>query len=248
MTPLTVVAILNAPTAPYTGPLLLDGILSAGFGGKMGANHPGKWEAPKVVAAAIESGALPLARVAVKNHWWYAASQSLPVGREILRHIHRRLPQTFYERFTTAKTANIATGPDKSLRIPQYLRPEWMRIQWTCVGDPDGVADLLWRVGSVGKYGTHGNGWVRQWLLSTGHVVEPFGYHGKEATFPSDAPPLSAYENNVRLRHIPVELATGIPPGQVRRHRIPLRPPYHTGFDGDSSRAIPCWQLIGVSP
>jgi len=246
--PLTVVAKLSSPIAAYPGPLLLDGILCSGYGGKLGSRRADKWEDPAVVCKNVQDGALPLERVTVGNYWWYAASQALPQGKEILRHLHKRIPQMLLEGYTTAKSVDIATGPDKSLRIPQYLRPGWLTIHWSCVGDPDEIADLLWRVPSLGRQSTHGNGWVRQWRLSSGHVIDPLMWKGKEDGWTPDASTTISYTNDLSLRHIPVELLTTLPKGQIRRHRIPLLPPYHTGYDPDSTRATQCWQMIGDAP
>lgn len=248
MIPLQVIAELNSPCIPAGGHLLLDGILIAGLGGKMGASEPGKWASPEVVFGTSEQGGLPLARVAVGDLWWYAASQAIPIGREELRHLHKRLPQTQYERFTTAKVANIATGPDKSLRLPQYIRPDWMTVTWTCVGDPARLADLLWRVGYVGKMGTHGNGWVRQWRLSSGHVVQPLRWQGMAEAWEADAPEADAYARDLSLRHLPVSVAQTLPKGRAMMRRMPLRPPYHTGYDPDATRNVGCWQLAAPSP
>ncbi len=242
MIPLQVTAILTSAAIPAGGPILLDGILSAGLGGEMGSQRADKWADPAEVAEVIHSGSLPLARVEVGQDWWYCASQANPTGREELRHLHKRIPQNLLERYTTARNINIATGPDKSLRLPQYLRPEWMAPTWTCVGDPDRIASLLWRVAGLGKMTTHGNGWVREWRLSTGHIVTPFlGItHGPAQSL--DLPAPSEYARNLDLRHLPVEAVPSLPTGRLQRRTLPLRPPYHTGHDPDASRARLCWQ------
>jgi hypothetical protein len=243
--PFEVVASLQSPANPASGPILLDGILCAGLGGRLGSQEPGKWAGPEKVTAAVEAGALPLGRIEAVGTWWYAASQATPQGREEVRHLHKRLPQTFYERYTSTKNINIATGPDKSLRLPYYLRPDWLTLRWFCVGDPVEVAALLWRVGGVGKVTTHGNGWVRQWRLSTGQVVEPLRWRGQEAGWEVQAPALPAYATDLKLRHLPVSKQPALPVGsRVQRRWLPLRPPYHTGFDPDASRNQLCWQVL----
>ena len=245
MIPLEVIACLASPCIPV-GPILLDGVLSAGLGGKMGAARADKWADPVEVQRAIRCGGLPLARVERAGRWWYCASHAVPEGRESLRHLHKRIPQTLLERYTSAKNVNIATGVDKSLRLPQYLRPDWLTVRWSCVGDPDGVADLLWRVGGVGKVTTHGNGWVREWRLSTGQVVAPFQSITQGEAWGVCGPDRDAYAQDLTLRHLPVEAVEALPPGRVRRRLMPLQPPYHTGYDEDASRAVPCWQLGGA--
>jgi len=243
VTGLTVTAHLSSPAIPASGPILLDGILTAGLGGKLGSCHPNKWADPTDIASAVEAGELPLARVRVGEDWWYCASQAIPRGREELRHLHKRIPQSLAERFTTTRNLNIATGPDKSLRIPQYLRPEWLAITWTCIGDPEGIADLLWRVGGVGKVATHGNGWVREWHLSSGHRIAPFQSITQEDPDPPPPYTVDDYATSLQLRHLPVERVPAIPPGRLQRRLLPLRPPYHTGYDADASRNRLCWQV-----
>lgn len=219
MTPLTITARLASPPV-VTGPLLLDGILVAGMGSLLGSREPSGWAGAEEVYAAP----LPLARVEAPSGWWYAASQATPHGPERMSYMHRRPPGMMALRWTSRASLNHASGPDKALRIPQYRRSAMLRIRWTCVGDRDGVARLLERVPSVGKYTAHGHGWVLRWEVDTG------------------GPPLEAYGRELDLRHLPVDqVVPGA--GRVTRRLIPLTPPYH-----QRARAVPCWQIVERSP
>jgi hypothetical protein len=209
---------------------------------ELGCQAPGRWADYADVRAVIESGGLPFARVEEDKDWWYAASQAVPQGPEVLRHLHKRPAQRQLEQFTTARSVNIATGPDKSLRIPQYLRASWLVIQWQAmVTDPDLLARWLFRVGGLGKMITHGNGWIKEWSLSTGHRIVPLTRIYKGESYEVGAV-LDDFRT-VSRRHIPARALTSIPPKRTLLRRIPLRPPYHTGFDPDFSRAVYCWQM-----
>jgi hypothetical protein len=241
-----VAADLGAPCVPF-GPILLDAVALAGLGGEMGSREASGRADSRRVCEASEQGGLPFARVEAGGAWWYAVSAAIPEGIEEVRHLHRRIPQGLYERYTDVKNVNIATGPDKSLRIPQYQRPEWMTVRWLChCPDPERLARLLWRVGAIGRVTTHGNGWVLRWRLSTGQICEPFNRIIQGEPWEVTGPDVAAFADDLRLRHLPVERVRVMPQGRLQRRIIPLRPPYHTGYDADASRAVACWQWGGA--
>lgn len=225
MTPLSVVAYIASPCLPG-GPLLLDGILLAGLGSTMGATRADGWADATEVLRAAAAGALPLARVNTPHGWWWAASQATPEGPEAISHAHRRPAYDLVERWTPAATLNHSAGPDKALRVPLYSRPAWTTIRWTAVGDPARVAHLLARVPGVGQRTTHGWGWVDRW----------------EVTAMPDGPRPEQYAMDLALRHLPVSAVEDDVLrrflGQVRRHELPLRPPYHA-----RAAAVTCWQI-----
>lgn len=205
MIPLTITAHLRTPPV-LAGPMLLDGLLYAGLGAELGASAPGGWAAREDVDAAAQD--LPLARVEVGGAWWWAASQATLHGEEQRAHLHRRVSYEMLEDWTSARSVTISAGPDKLLRRPVYIRTEMRRLTWTCVGDPSRVSQLLARVPSVGKYGTHGHGWIERWSVRRG------------------GPRLDAYARDLRLRHLPVEVLAEVPRGRLSRRRLPLTPPY----------------------
>lgn len=221
MEPLTVTAELRSPPV-VAGPLLLDGLLYAGLGAELGATAPGGWADRATVDAAAED--LPLARVEAGDTWWWAASQVATWGAEEQTHLHRRVEYRLLEQWTSARSVNIAAGPDKMLRKPVYMRTEMRLLRWTCVGDAVRIGELLSRVGHVGKYGAHGHGWVDRWTIEQG------------------GPPAGAYAADLSLRHLPVQAVEDLPKGRLSRRRLPLTPPYW-----DRRRAVDCLQIREAS-
>lgn len=223
MRPLVVTAHLGAPCIPG-GPILLDAILFAGLSSAMGADRPDGWEGLETIRAHAEGGGLPLARVETPHGWWWAASQAVPAGPEATVHKHRRPDLAAIERWTDARSVNVAAGPDKLLRIPHYYRPGWRVLRWTAVGDPGRVAAMLLRVPAVGRLVTDGWGWVDRWEVRS-----------------EDGPVASEYAQDLRLRHLPAAaVALGDLPRDPlpARRELPLRPPYH-----ERGRAVTCWQI-----
>lgn len=206
MTPFTVTAHLSTPPV-ITGPLMLDSALLWGLGATLGREHPSGWAADEDVEAAAEDGGLGLARV---RDWW-ACSQVTPWGPEQRLHLHRRPGLEVTERYTGTRSVNVAAGPDKALRRPFFVRIAMRRLVWTCVGEEARVRALLSRVPSVGAMVAHGHGWVERWEVERG------------------GPPIGAYSEDVRLRHLPIEAvpqASLMLIGRTARKLMPLRPPY----------------------
>lgn len=219
MTPLRVKARLKRPCVPGDGrlPLMLDACLLAGMGYHMGAQAGGDWIDVTVVAAQP----LPLARVTHGDLWWYACSQAIPQGREVSSHIHRRAPTEHYGQYVGKGSVSLVAGPDKSLRKPIYSRPEWLEIDWTCVGDETEVRFLLQHCPGVGKYVPHGYGHVEEWTVT-----------------PDDtAPSADAYLTDISLRHIPIEVHSPLYPASCQMTTIPLVAPYYR-----KDLAVDCWQ------
>jgi hypothetical protein len=218
--PLTVIAHLGSP-AILPGPLALDAPLYAGVGRRAGALEPSGWAD---FAAAFDEP-LPLARVETPAGWWWAVSAAVPVGPEALAHAHRRPCLEAAARWTSARSVNVAAGPDKALRLPLYYRPGQLALTWTCVGEAAGLLDLLCRVGGVGGRTSHGWGWVDRWTIAEG------------------GPPLADYATDLRLRHLPAATRPQLPEGHAVSRLLPLRSPYY-----DRSAAVPCWQYLGGAP
>ena len=219
MTPLVVVADLLSPPV-VTGPLLLDGLLLAAIGERMGERE-GRWCAIEDVLAEAEV-AMPLARVETRCGWWWAASQATPTGPEAVSHCHRRPMFDAALEWGIPGSIGHKVWPDKALRKPQYRRLAMMRLRWTCVGDARGVGELLCRVPAIGPYRAHGHGWVRRWSVGVG------------------GPLVEDYASDLELRHLPMDLVETIPP-RVTRRRVPLRPPYWL-----RSEAVDVWQVPEV--
>lgn len=210
--PLTVTARLMTPPACDRA-LFLDALLYAAVGETLGREAPGGW------ADVPEDPALPLARVETPAGWWWAASAVTPWGPEAQAHTNRVPALEAYDRWTSARSVNVAAGPDKRLRVPHYYRPAMTTLRWTCVGDYAGVRALLPLVLGVGRLRGHGYGWVAEWRVERG------------------GPSADAYATDLGLRHIPAALDVRLP-ARASRRQIPLRPPYH-----DRARSVPCWQV-----
>lgn len=236
MIPLTVEADMASAIAGRV-PLYLDAALLWAFGAECGARREDGFEAHDVVMRLAEGPeGLPLARIEGAGSWWWAASACPPWGREARDHRHRRPPLELYADLTRATSVNVATGPDKALRIPVFRQIDQMRLRWTAVGDVERIRALLERVHAVGARTTQGYGEVRSWS------VQPGG------------PALADYASDLRLRHLPSDLDVElhVPGARVSTRRLPLRPPYY-GRGGPEWRDAPpcppvdCWQVIELS-
>lgn len=214
MTPLTITAHLLTPPV-CDRPLLLDSMLYAGLGARRGAEHP----SGRADAEAVFLEPLPLARVEAAGRWWWAASQVTPWGPEAPFHLNRAPDYDSNARWTSARSLNHASGPDKRLRVPYYYRPAMMRLTWTAVGDAVEVGRLLAELPGVGRLVGHGWGRIQRWEITR------------------EGPGLEAYRD-ARTRHVPVELEA--PKGvTVSVRTLPLRPPYYRRREG-----VACWQVV----
>lgn len=207
MRPLTVRAHLTSPMIA-THPLMLDGILYFGIGRIKGREAGGAWVSP----SEVYETPLPLEAITAVDGWWWAASQAIPLGGERGAYMHRRTEPSILATWTTAKSLNRSTGPDKSLRTPIYYRWRGRFVEWTCVGDPLMIGVLLAQISSLGAKVTHGWGGVERWEVL---------YKGPE---------LKEYRSDLNLRHLPV---SSLKPHDSRatRMNLPLRPPYHNRRD-----------------
>lgn len=219
-------------------PWYLDALLYWAIGERLGDAHPSGRADPAEVIAACDAGALPLARVDTSAGWWWAASAVWPQGREQMVHAHRRPPIELYRDLTAARSVNVASGPDKALRIPVYRQLDQRRLRWSCIGDEDAVRALVERIPALGSRRTQGHGLVRpgSWRVRPDR----------------SGPALAAYAREVRLRHIPIALAPSalVPGARVARRALPLRPPYHgrgEAPDAPPCPAIACVQIAEVA-
>lgn len=78
-----------------------------------------------------------------------------------LRHKNRRAPWQEYARFGSSKIkrVDVSAGANKSYRVPyslDLLRDD--EITWYCIGDPDGIRDLLCDVHYLGRHRGAGKG------------------------------------------------------------------------------------------
>jgi CRISPR type IV-associated protein Csf3 len=56
-------------------------------------------------------------------------------------------------------------GPEKSYDLPSYIRVA-SSVTWYCVGDPQGIKDVLGSCSGIGKKRAHGHGQVTKWEVT----------------------------------------------------------------------------------
>lgn len=213
MTPFMATAHLSTPPA-LDWPLMLDAVLFACLGMRQGAQHPSGWVSPP------DASLLPLARVGDPDGlWWYACSQITPVGPEQRDFRNRVPPVAEYARWTTNGSVNVASGPDKRMRVPLYYRPGMTRLTWFGIGDVDEVGSLLRHASGVGRLRSHGWGQIYRW----------------EVTSQAEALDFSSPS----IRHVPAREAMPSTNRFITRRRLPLLPPYWSRVD-----AVECLQEV----
>lgn len=104
------------------------------------------------------------------GEWFYACSWAVfDVLGERINYRHRRFDLTHAERYadlSNRRSGKVITagGPFKTRRIPQVVFCV-EKIAWFCVGDRDGIADLLDLVEYIGGHRGAGYGRVGKWTV-----------------------------------------------------------------------------------
>ena len=223
MQPLKITAHLTTP--PAGGPVfMLDGLVLFGEAARIGSQTPGGW-LPEEIANVLP---LPIARVEIQDgRWWYACSAAVPPStQQSVRHVNRRPDHDALLRFTTARSVDEFAGEDKQLRRPRYYWPEWMKIEWTCIGDMEPIARALSFLHGIGQGVPQGQGAIR---MENGWMVEP----------DPTGPVLAQYEWDARLRPLPADRTAYPIARRVLRTPMPLVPPYW-----DRSKNEDCWKVV----
>lgn len=223
MVPLKITAHLTTP--PAGGPIfMLDGLILWGIAAMEGAKTESGW-LPEEIANALP---LPLARVEIPDgRWWYACSAAVPPSpTQSVRHVNRRADVEAFTRWTTTRSLDETTGPDKQIRRPRYYWPEWMRMEWTCIGDPEPIRHALSFLHGIGQGVPQGQGMIR---LEDGWQIEP----------DPTGPTLAQYGWDARLRPLPADRTAYPTARRVLRTPMPLIPPYW-----DRSRNEDCWKVV----
>jgi CRISPR type IV-associated protein Csf3 len=135
----------------------LDSILAAEW---VRRNHPDKFYNDGARAGLIEP-ALPLAKTEVAGEWvWSASVAQYRCYGEYTHYWHKRLRPYITGRYIDSpKKINVASGQYKGYRMPVNVLLVGP-LTWFCVGDPDGVRELLMGVKSLGKKRAYGFGMV----------------------------------------------------------------------------------------
>jgi len=111
---------------------------------------------------------------------------------------------------------NSQAGEFKSYRVPQLIRIV-SDIEFYCVGDPDGIRGLLSLVTNIGKKGSQGYGYVKEWKIE--EIAEDYTDYGPYGI--------------MRTKPFAGELPDDGQTYQIRKMR--LKPPYHLHID-----RVPC--------
>lgn len=162
MTPLHVAAFLEGQIVLPSGALALDALLMAAVAIRDNL--------PPVTVAAAEHGSLPVLEIPVARSACgriYLASFATPrFDDHEIRYRNRRFPVVEALNLSGIKRVDTNAGPEKSYRIPRTAsHVEGDRLDWWCVGDADGVRQLLALVQRVGRDRNVGRGRVREWIV-----------------------------------------------------------------------------------
>lgn len=95
---------------------------------------------------------IPIARSPCGRFHMVSAGLYVPEAHEV-RHFHKRAPieEIAYFGDGKTKTVNVAAGVNKSYRIPVSLtHVEDDTIAWFCIGDAEGIRDLVKFIDRIG--------------------------------------------------------------------------------------------------
>lgn len=161
---------------------------------------------------------LPLAKD--EQGRWMASVGFYEQHAEIVEHWHRKVndfdAQHYIDWNNKRGKIDGVSGEYKAYRMPQLIRAIG-DIEFYCVGDKQGLIELLKSVTNIGKKGSQGYGHIKEWIIEEVDQdyseVGPFGI----------------------MRYTPF---TGVLPNdgqtyQIRKMR--LKPPYHLHID-----RVPC--------
>lgn len=158
MTPLVVSAVMSRPVE-WVHPIMLDGLLAAEVARRA-----------DMIAPRSEADIVPI-NVPIEldpGGRFHLASEAQHDNAILSRveHIHKRAPIDQYATLCTDKVRRVdmSSGPDKGVRKPCYGQM-FDRLIWWCVGDADGIRDLLAGITRIGARRRHGCGLVREWLV-----------------------------------------------------------------------------------
>lgn len=167
MQPLHIIATIAEQIALPNGPLALDGVLAAQVALRLGLDPP-------MSGSECQPIEIPVQRSECRR--FHLCSFSVgQFERFDLRYINRRpvVEQAQALAHLKAKRMDISTGRDKGYRIPMevgHLVDD--RLEWWCVGERDGIEELLSTTTHLGKKRSVGLGRVVAWSVVP---CEPWG-------------------------------------------------------------------------
>lgn len=203
MQPLRIEARLVRAIVNPGRPIALDALLAYAAAMKLDLVQPMKPDE-------IEPIELPLERSKCGRYWMASFSEQVVEERDRAYIVRRPLINEMIDLGADSiKTVHIGAGPNKGYRIPielGHLVDD--RLTWWCIGNADGVKELLSRVHYLGKRRAVGRGKIREWIVGP---CEPWG----------DGFPVA--RDGRALRNLPADYAGITDP---RLDHQPLTPPY----------------------
>lgn len=191
----------------------LDGLLAYWtLYDRLGADAFALGQSGHTDAVVLDADELPLA---VERHgdawWWHCSAPIYQAAAVHQRYFHRRFDQALaMARADVGKSGKVAvsSGPYKNYRIAVNVTI-CPTVTWHAIGDADAIARLVRRCPTIGRGGSQGLGFVREWR------VEPDG-NATLARFGRPLPFDFAQEHGV----VGALMEWGIrPPGRLRQHR-----------------------------
>lgn len=201
MTPLRVEALIAGGICLPGAPIALDALLCAAYAAREGLDPP---------ASPADCTDLPIP-LAEERGVYLASFASFEVAAREGEYTNRRFPLSEAQEMGDAKLRRIqvTAGPSKSYRLPrERLHLVDDRITWWCLGDADGVRDLLGWVHYLGRKRAVGLGRVRAWSVEP---CEPW-------------PGFPVLRDGMPLRSLPLDWPEVSP--EADRAMMVLRPPY----------------------
>lgn len=161
---------------------------------------------PEAVEASrpIVDELMPLARREIGGEWyWATSSPCYTYATEYISKFRKRWapgidsPAPDWGK-RKAKWDGSA-GAEKSYDLPNYIRVT-DAVTWYCVGDTDGVWDVLQNCTGIGKKRAHGHGQITHWeVTEIGHDWHLYGPNG-ELMRPIPANALPAQVGQIAIR------------------------------------------------
>lgn len=164
---LKITAILQTgQVSTVDGYLPLDSILAAEW---MRRNHPELMLNDGTKTGEIIYADLPFKKINHPKGWYWACSfAQYEKQGEYIAHWHKRFDECLAEKHIEFGEQRgkvlVNAGRYKNYRMPIVVILT-DKLEWYCVGDPDGIRDLLDGVAAIGKKRSQGYGLVDKWIV-----------------------------------------------------------------------------------
>lgn len=168
MIPLHVQALMRREVE-WDRPVALDALLAASVARRLDMPRPSR-------LSDVVDIPIPIAREpGGRFHLASQAHVELPVLFSREQYVHKRAPWEHYATLCDDKVKRVMLDkePDKSWRVPK-IGARYASVHWWCVGEPEGVRELLLGVTRIGARRRHGCGDVREWIVEECEPWEGF--------------------------------------------------------------------------